>query len=96
VRNGKGPSDFIRYSHLGVQFALIVLLSIYGGIWLDRKLSTGNWLTLVGTFVGAGVGFYVLWRETQSADRSDPEDPDRSHPGARGRGGDSDGEDRRE
>src|SRR5687768_15391580 len=52
---GKEPTDLLRYSHLGFQFALILVGFIFGGHQLDRRLSTGGIITLLGTFVGAGV-----------------------------------------
>ncbi|MBZ0267935.1 AtpZ/AtpI family protein [bacterium] len=64
MRRTQGPSDTVRYSHLGIQFALVVILGIWAGAWLDRKLST-NLFTLIGTFAGAGIGFYFLYRETR-------------------------------
>ena len=60
----KGPSDLVRYSHLGIQFAIVIVLGIFAGVWADEKFGTGSILTLVGTFAGAGIGFYVLYRET--------------------------------
>lgn len=71
MRRAKGPSDAVRYSHLGIQFALVVILGIWAGAQLDKKLST-NFFTLVGTFVGAGIGFYFLHRETRRV--ADPDE----------------------
>ena len=89
---GQGPSDLVRYSHLGIQFALVVLLGIFLGVRLDRKLGTGSILTLVGTFVGAGIGFYVLYRET-SRSQADPRGPGTGDGGAGGSSRDPDGPD---
>lgn len=62
-----GPPDLLRYSHLGIQFAVVVIAGIWVGSWLDRRLSTRGVLTLVGMFLGAGVGFYHLYRELYRA-----------------------------
>ena len=75
MRRTRGPSHIVRYSHLGIQFALVVLLGIWGGAQLDKRLST-NLFTLIGTFAGAGIGFYFLYRETRRA-ASDDERHDR-------------------
>jgi F0F1-type ATP synthase assembly protein I len=98
MRRTQGPSDTVRYSHLGIQFAFVVVLGIWAGFQLDKKLST-NFFTLIGTFAGAGIGFYFLYRETRriaSARTDDDAPPDsgdaRGHddsPG--GSHGDSDG-----
>ena len=65
MRRTRGPSDIGRYSHLGIQFALVVLLGIWAGSRLDKRLAT-NFFTLIGTFAGAGIGFYLLYRETRT------------------------------
>ena len=59
-----GPRDFLRYSHLGVQFVIIVFGFAWGGAWVDRKLSAGGLVTLACTLAGAAIAFYVLYRET--------------------------------
>lgn len=82
MRRTQGPSDTVRYSHLGLQFALVVILGIWAGAWLDRKLST-NLFTLIGTFAGAGIGFYFLYRETRRISRPDD---DNARTGGAGRG----------
>ncbi len=77
------PSDLVRYSHLGFQFALILLLAVFGGVQLDKRLGTRGLFTILGTFVGAGIGFYALYRETQGAARPDTADPDSPDGGTR-------------
>ncbi len=47
---------------LGVQFVVAILLFVYLGMWVDRKYGTAPWFLLTGTFVGAGGGFYSLYR----------------------------------
>jgi hypothetical protein len=83
-----GPPDVLRYSHLGIQFAVVVLATMWLGTRLDRRFSPGTGIfTLTGTFVGAGVGFYFIYRELFRAprDRSATEKPDSGD--SRGDGG---------
>lgn len=47
---------------LGLQFVIAILLFLYIGMWLDKKLGTAPWLLLAGAFIGAAAGFYSLWR----------------------------------
>jgi len=79
----KVPSDVVRYSHLGLQFAVILFLAVFGGVQLDKRLGTGGLFTILGTFAGASLGFYVLYRETQRISRPDPADPDPPDGGTR-------------
>jgi hypothetical protein len=46
----------------GAEFALVTAVGAFAGLWLDRRLGTGPWLVIVGTFAGAGAGFYRLVR----------------------------------
>ena len=57
------PRNFLRYSHLGVQFVIITIAFALGGAWLDERLSAGGLVTLAGIFAGAAIGFYLLYRE---------------------------------
>ena len=62
-----------RYSGLGLQLAASVVLFMLAGRWLDGKLGTGNWLTLVGALIGGAAGFYSLYRHVvKGTDRGRP------------------------
>ena len=63
VVKAPGPREFLRYSHLGVQFVIIIVAFALGGAWLDERLSAGGLVTLAGIFAGAAIGFYLLYRE---------------------------------
>jgi F0F1-type ATP synthase assembly protein I len=59
---------------LGLQFVVSILLCLYLGQWLDRKLGTAPWLLLLGVFAGAGFGFWSMYRVmTDENRRSDEE-----------------------
>lgn len=47
----------------GIQFAASILVFLFAGRWLDARLGTEPWLLLIGVFVGAGAGFYALYRQ---------------------------------
>lgn len=58
-----GRFEAARFVGLGLTLALSVLLFLGGGWWLDGRLGTTPLFTLVGTFVGAGAGFYYIYLE---------------------------------
>ena len=58
-----------RYSTVGLDLALSVLVGLFGGQWLDRKLGTGHWLTVVGLAFGIAAGARFVWRALQAANR---------------------------
>lgn len=59
------PRDVFRYSHLGIEFVIIIIAFAWGGAWLDRRVSAGGLVTLAGVFAGAAIGFYLIVREIQ-------------------------------
>lgn len=64
-----------RLMGLGLQFVIAILLCLYVGMWLDKKLNTGPWLMLAGAVIGASAGFYSMFRVLMSEDkRMDAED----------------------
>ncbi|MHB8927388.1 MAG: AtpZ/AtpI family protein [Bacillota bacterium] len=50
---------FTAAATLAVAFAI----GFYGGQWLDRRLSTYPWLTLLGLGLGVTAGFRTVLRE---------------------------------
>ena len=50
-----------RYSGLGLQWALSVVLFMAGGRWLDKRIGTDPYLTVLGAFVGGAAGFYAMY-----------------------------------
>ena len=50
-----------RYSGLGLQLAGSVLLFLAAGRWLDKRIGTDPYLTVLGAFVGGAAGFYALY-----------------------------------
>ena len=63
----------------GLQFTAAVVLAVFGGIWLDGKLGTSPWMVVVLVFLGAGIGFYSLYRNLMKGQRLG----DRRQPGER-------------
>lgn len=69
-------SDFriFRYMHLGIQFSASVLLFVFAGVWLDKRINTLPLFTLIGLFGGFAVGVYFLWREAKELMHEDTKD----------------------
>ena len=51
-----------QFTGFGLQWALSTLLFLLAGWWLDGKIGTVPLFTILGAFVGAGAGFYSLYR----------------------------------
>ena len=71
-----------KYAGLGFQFALSILLFLYAGQWLDRRLGTGSVFLVLGVFVGASAAFYSMYRTLMREQRRmDEEKRDRKRGG---------------
>ena len=64
-----------RHGTIGLELVLSILFGYVGGRWLDGKLGTHGWLTLIGFGFGVAAGFRALWdaakrlqRDTEAAD----------------------------
>ena len=58
-----------EYMGLGLQFGVSIIIFMFLGLWLDRKLGTYPWLLVVGVFLGAGSAFYVIYRRLMADQR---------------------------
>ena len=63
-----------EYMGLGLQFGLSIVLFMFIGLWLDRRLGTYPWLLVAGVFGGAAAAFYAIFRRlTADQKRRDAE-----------------------
>jgi len=53
----------------GVQFALLLVLSSFAGIWVDKQLGTSPWFLIVLVFVGAAAAFYSFYHKLMKGQR---------------------------
>jgi F0F1-type ATP synthase assembly protein I len=54
----------------GIEFTVAILVGLFVGRWLDRRMGTEPWLLILGVFVGAAAGFYNLYRALTTAQRA--------------------------
>jgi ATP synthase protein I len=64
-----------EFAGIGLQFGLTIVVFVFAGVWLDRKLGTSPWLTIGGTFLGAAGGGYSMYRRAVQAQRRDGRGP---------------------
>jgi ATP synthase protein I len=57
---GKQLKAFARIGSVGIELALSTVLGLLGGQWLDKKLSTAPYLTVIGLLLGITAGFRSL------------------------------------
>jgi F0F1-type ATP synthase assembly protein I len=69
-----GGSSGADFAGLGIQFAAAIILFLFVGQWVDKKLGTDGVFTLIGVFVGGGGAFYNMYRKISAAQRQDDEE----------------------
>jgi F0F1-type ATP synthase assembly protein I len=62
-----------KYAGVGLQFALSILLFLYVGQWVDRRVGTEGIFMLVGALAGFGAAFYSIYRSLMADQKRDEE-----------------------
>tara|TARA_B100000965_G_C19448964_1_gene694322 strand:+ start:270 stop:548 length:279 start_codon:yes stop_codon:yes gene_type:complete len=74
-------NDALKYSHLGISYAVVLGGSFFLGSKADEKFGTSPYMALCGGMFGAVAGFWYLYREVygkrDEAERGSPEKPKR-------------------
>ena len=60
TRSGSSGSEM---AGVGLQFGIAIVAFTLLGVWLDGKFGTSPLFVLVGAAVGAGGGFYNMYRK---------------------------------
>ncbi len=58
-----------KYLAAGLRFAGGIVVFLFLGLLLDRKLNTTPLFLLIGVFVGGGLGFLSVYREVMAEGR---------------------------
>lgn len=52
-----------------MEVALSVVVGLFGGQWLDKKLGTGGWLTWIGFAYGLAAAARAIYRAVRKSTR---------------------------
>ena len=66
TRDSKPPADDVSpwdLAGLGTQFFASILLFVWVGNWLDRRLDCAPFFLLSGVLLGGGGSFYLSYRQ---------------------------------
>jgi F0F1-type ATP synthase assembly protein I len=72
VTDKGGAPSASEFAGIGLQFAVSIVLFVFAGQWLDRRMGTGPLFLILGAFVGAGGAFYSMYRKLMAFQKSDP------------------------
>lgn len=70
-RDPSKPPSGGEYAGAGLQFALTLVVFMFLGIWLDKRLGSSPWFVLICVFVGAAAGFYSIYRKLMGSAKRD-------------------------
>jgi len=71
----------------GLQFAISIVVFLFVGQWLDRRLDTAPVFLFGCVFLGAGGSFYAMYRQLTAAQRREDEQRAAERAARAGRGG---------
>ena len=57
------------FRSLGLQFVVTVLVCLFAGQWLDRRLGTTPWLLLAGVLLGGALGMWTMLRVAKEQEK---------------------------
>ncbi|MGA6993719.1 MAG: AtpZ/AtpI family protein [Candidatus Deferrimicrobiaceae bacterium] len=73
-----------KYSALGLELAIAVILGLAIGYYLDKWLGTGPWMTVVWMAIGFAAGLRSLFRAAlRSGKGLEKDEEDKRKPGGR-------------
>ena len=76
-RKAEAGAGWGAWASAGIEFGVAVVLFLLGGRWLDGKLGSEPWCTVVGALLGVVVGTYMLVRTAlRQADPPRKDDPE--------------------
>ena len=78
-KKGVSGADF---AGMGLQFAVAIIVFLFAGQWLDKRLGINGLFTIVGVFVGAAAAFYNMYRKVTAAQKKDDEERARRQAGS--------------
>lgn len=62
-KKARQTTSWLRYSHLGLQFAVTLLLCVLAGRWLETKFGWAPWGTVLGSLFGIVASMYSVVKD---------------------------------
>lgn len=64
-----------KFTALGLEMGLSVVLGLLGGRWLDERFGTKPWLSITGVLLGITAAFLALFRISRSLLKASQQEP---------------------
>lgn len=69
ISNSNLFKDYAPYLGLGIQLAATVGIMVFVGIWIDKKLDTSPYFTLIFSILGIITGMYHFFKSVIKIDK---------------------------
>jgi ATP synthase protein I len=74
TRENNNPlQNYARYTSIGIQMLVIIVLGVFGGYKLDQYLGTTPLLTIILSFAGVTLAIYHAIKDFLRSTKKDPE-----------------------
>lgn len=70
--NNNPLQNYARYTSIGIQMLVIIILGVFGGYKLDQYLGTLPLLTIILSFAGVSLAIYHAIKDLLRNDKKDP------------------------
>jgi hypothetical protein len=60
--SGQGLGYLVLFTEIGFTLLVTTLIGVAAGYWLDGRIGTLPVLTILGFFVGAGLGSWAIYK----------------------------------
>ena len=67
------PINVGSFAGAGLQFAITLVIFLFLGQWIDKRLGTSPIFLLAGVFIGGAAAFYSMYRKLTAAQKADDE-----------------------
>jgi ATP synthase protein I len=70
--NNNPLQNYARYTSIGIQMLVIIILGVFGGYKLDQYLGTLPLLTIILSFAGVSLAIYHAIKDLLKNGKKDP------------------------
>ena len=74
AQSGNRFAKYLRFSSVGLELGLSVLVGLFVGQWLDRRLGTDPWMLLLFLGFGLVAGFRSVYRLLRELNQREPQE----------------------
>ncbi len=67
----KTTNEYVKYTAIGTQMAVVIFLGVFGGIELDKQIDTKPLFTIILSLLGFTLGIYQAIKDFINLNKKD-------------------------